>query len=99
MRDYLIRKNVMPNYTEIENQVIAEQARDIVEGCTRLDNDINGNPRYYVGAVAFMHNGEFYRPKFAKKYRGKRYGAGWVFQSYSLQSDIEQELKAGICYA
>ena len=64
------------------------QAQEIAEYATRIDNDYNGNPRYYISACAFMDNGEFYRPKYARKYRGKRYGAGWVFQSYDLQGDI-----------
>jgi hypothetical protein len=25
----------------------------------------------------------------AVKYRGKQYGAGWVFQSYALQGDVD----------
>ena len=64
------------------------QAQEIAEYATRIDNDYNGNPRYYISACAFMDNGEFYRPKYARKYRGKRYGAGWVFQSYDLQGDV-----------
>ena len=69
------------------------QAQEIAQYATRMDNDYNGNPRYYIGACAFMDNGEFYRPKKARKYRGKKYGAGWVFQTYNLQGDILQELK------
>mgnify|MGYP003140479407 CR=1 FL=1 len=64
------------------------QAQEIAEYATRIDNDYNGNPRYYISACAFMDNGEFYRPKYARKYRGKKYGAGWVFQSYDLQGDV-----------
>ena len=69
------------------------QAQEIAQHATRIDNDYNGNPRYYISACAFMDSGEFYRPKHISKYRGKRYGAGWVFQSYDLQGDILQELK------
>ena len=64
------------------------QAQEIAQHATRIDNDYNGNPRYYISACAFMDSGEFYRPKYARKYRGKRYGAGWVFESYDLQGDV-----------
>lgn len=54
---------------------------------TRIDNDINGNPRYYL--PAFMADEESARKLGAVKYRGKQYGAGWVFQSYALQGDVD----------
>ena len=59
---------------------ISKQAQEIADNATRLPNDINGNPRYYVWYYAF--DGE--RPPFATMYRGKKYGSGWVFQSYWL---------------
>jgi len=49
----------------------------------RLDNCVNGNPRYYLGWCAVSEN--VARACGATKYRGKLYGAGWVFQSYNLQ--------------
>lgn len=67
---------------------------DIVTSAVRLDNDINGNPRYYVSVCAFIRDGEFMRPFNASKYRGKRYGAGWVFQSYNLKSSIEHAVSS-----
>jgi hypothetical protein len=73
-----------------------ELARNITETATRLNNDVNGNPRYYVPVYMFSDSeGLFYRPKYCKKYRGKAYGAGWIFQSYSLEYDISQALKEG----
>ena len=67
---------------------ITKQAQEIADGATRLPSDINGNPRYYVWYYAF--DGE--RPPFADKYRGKKYGAGWVFQSYYLADTVQQSL-------
>lgn len=54
---------------------------------TRIDSDVNGNPRYYL--PAFMADEKSVRKIGGVKYRGKRCGAGWVFQSYSLQGDVD----------
>jgi hypothetical protein len=53
----------------------------------RIPNDVNGNPRYYL--PAFLAPEKHARKIGGVKYRGKRYGAGWVFQSYNLQSDVD----------
>jgi hypothetical protein len=53
----------------------------------RLDNDINGNPRYYL--PIYLATESAVRKLGAVKYRGKKYGAGWVFQSYALQGDVD----------
>jgi hypothetical protein len=55
---------------------------------TRLDNDINGNPRYYL--PKFMAKESDVRKLGAVQYRGKKYGAGWVFQTYNLQDDCDK---------
>jgi len=54
---------------------------------TRINSDLNGNPRYYL--PAFMAEETASRKLGAVKYRGKQYGAGWVFQTYSLRSDVD----------
>jgi hypothetical protein len=54
---------------------------------TRIENDVNGNPRYYL--PAFMAEEKAVRKIGGVKYRGKRYGAGWVFQSYALQGEVD----------
>lgn len=68
---------------------------------TRVNNDVNGNPRYVVHYLAFLPEGKTSQDfggieeayKLAckaankiggRKYRGKEYGGGIVFQSYSL---------------
>lgn len=63
----------------------------------RLKNDINGNPRYYVGLydladLVGVHVDQL--PRFAgkagfKKYRGTKYGAGYVTQSYNLEHSVD----------
>jgi hypothetical protein len=54
---------------------------------TRIDSDVNGNPRYYL--PVFMASEKAARKIGGVKYRGKRYGAGWVFQSYALQGEVD----------
>jgi hypothetical protein len=54
---------------------------------TRVDNDTNGNPRYYL--PVYMAGENAVRKIGGVKYRGKRYGAGWVFQSYALQGEVD----------
>lgn len=68
-------------------------ARELAEAAERMDNDINGNPRYYIPVYLFTDaDGVRYRPAGAVKYRGKRYGAGWVFQSYNLYDDLARAI-------
>ena len=65
-----------------------------VENLTRVNNDINGNPRYvfhflaladhYVEAVAVAK-----KLIGGKKYHTKSYGGGIVFQSYNVQNDLD----------
>lgn len=69
---------------------IAEQ----VARFTRLDNDVNGNPRYYLPLYAIrgqatnrIHADYIKDVLGLVKYRGKKYGAGYVIQSYNIQAD------------
>jgi len=72
-----------------------QKAKIIAGYATRLSNDINGNPRYYISCINFMDkNNDFYRPKFSTKYRGKKFGAGWIFQSYALENDLRRSLES-----
>ena len=68
---------------------MAYTAKEIADRATKMDNDVNGNPRYYIPVYLFQGaDGKFVRPKNCRKYTGKRFGAGWVFQSYALANDI-----------
>ena len=74
----------MTNYTA--NEITLESAK--------LNNDVWGKPRYYTPAYMFKDkHGEYYRPKHCRKYTGKRYGAGWVFTSFSLENDIRDAIE------
>lgn len=70
---------------------------------TRINNDINGNPRYVFHFLNFITEQESQglnldqkynlAVKKAKKiggkiYRGKSFGGGIVFQSYNIQETI-----------
>lgn len=63
----------------------------------RLKNDVNGNPRYYVGiydlaalvGVAVDDLLQFAGKSGFKKYRGNKFGAGYVTQSYNLQNSVD----------
>ena len=68
---------------------------DVKESAIRLDNDINGNPRYYFPKYMFPPMPATLRRKAGLAlYRGKRYGAGYVMTSYNLLGDIEYALHA-----
>jgi hypothetical protein len=54
---------------------------------TRLLNDVNGNPRYYL--PIYLATESAARKLGGVKYRGKKYGSGWVFQSYNLQDKAD----------
>ena len=57
------------------------------EDFQRIDSDVNGNPRYYL--PVYLATESAARKIGGVKYRGKKYGAGWVFESYALQGEID----------
>lgn len=60
------------------------KAQDFV----RIDNDINGNPRYYIEYALFYDVNMSDKKRLSaglEKYRGKKYGSGFVVQSYNLE--------------
>jgi hypothetical protein len=69
--------------------------QDIKASAIRIDNDINGNPRYYFPVYMFPRMSDKARLKAGlSRYRGKRFGAGYVIQSYSLDYDLKYVLEA-----
>jgi hypothetical protein len=64
---------------------------------TRINNDVNGNPRYVCHYLDFKHrtdneHGFSYlealqiaKPLGGRKFHNKQYGGGIVFQSYNIQ--------------
>ena len=74
------------NKCHLDNKVSTELGTDFF----RVNNDINGNPRYVIHFLAFADNYEKAR-KIANSigfsvYRGKQFGGGFVGQSYNLES-------------
>ena len=64
----------------------------------RVNNDVNGNPRYVIHWLAFgsdydsakaLANAQGFRV-----YRGRDFGGGFVGQSYSLESTAENIITA-----
>jgi len=68
----------------VKRDIAAQVAR-----FTRLDNDVNGNPRYYLPlyAITDTHAAYIASALGLSKYRGKKYGAGYVLQSYNIEAD------------
>ncbi len=68
---------------------------EITNEAVKINNNANGNPRYYISVTMFRDDetNKFYRPQYCRKYTGKRYGAGWVFTSYSLENDIRKAME------
>ena len=59
---------------------------------TRINNDVNGNPRYVCHFLTLADNYQ-QAVKLAnsiggRKYHTKNYGGGIVFQSYNLQDEV-----------
>ena len=64
-------------------------ASELAQSAIRLDNDINGNPRYYLPLYMLPRMADKARLKAGlSRYCGKRFGAGYVIQSYSLENDL-----------
>lgn len=63
----------------------------------RVDGDIYGNPRYYIPVYLLPEMSDKERLAVGlTKYRGKKYGSGFIVQSYSLESTcqfINEKLK------
>lgn len=64
-----------------------EKTKLTKENFTRIASDYCGNPRYYL--PIYLAPEAIARKLGAVKYRGKQYGEGWVFQTYSLQSECD----------
>lgn len=65
----------------------------------RINNDINGNPRYLIHFLDLLLENETRTLAYAlskakkvggRKYRGNDFGGGIVITSYNLKSDLER---------
>ncbi len=66
-----------------------------------INRDVNGNPRYYISFPCLMSYAPVHmsydeqmtwiknRGVILNKYRGKKYGSGFIFQSYNLKDSID----------
>jgi hypothetical protein len=55
----------------------------------RIDNDLNGNPRYVTHFLDLgIKPNDYGKVPGLSKYRGKWFGGGYVIQSYNLESDL-----------
>lgn len=58
--------------------------------CYRVENDINGNPRYVIHFLDLGIRPEDYgKIPGLRRYRGKWFGGGYVIQSYSLEESVK----------
>jgi hypothetical protein len=70
-----------------------------VNDFTRINNDVNGNPRYVFHFLKLADNYDealkLAKKIGGKKFHNKQYGGGIVVQSYNLHEEIEfiNELK------
>ncbi len=78
---------------QLNNEDNIELAEAIEIEAVKINNDVNGNPRYYFAGYMFRDGrGRRVRPAFADKYRGKKFGAGWVFTSFNLNSTLRRSI-------
>lgn len=64
----------------------------------RIENDMNGNPRYYIGwlEMASLLNVDANKLESLERdlrltnYKGKKYGKGYILQSYNLKASVQQ---------
>jgi hypothetical protein len=77
-------KNVNENQITVKGQDITYY---------RIDNDVNGNPRYVTHFLSLGVELEDYgKIPGLTKYRGKWFGGGYVHQSYNLENTFEHAL-------
>lgn len=76
------------------NKTTTKQGIDVY----RVDNDVNGNPRYVVHFLALGLDSakptNKTREAGLSKYRGKDFGGGFVFQSYNVDQDLDYILES-----
>lgn len=60
----------------------------------KIDNDLNGNPRYVVHFYELgVELADYGKIKGLVKYRAKWFGGGYVIESYNLEQDLKHYLK------
>lgn len=74
-----------------EERITTEKGNEV--SVFRTTSDVYGNPRYIIHYLDLATNYEDALKKSriigGKKYRGKKFGGGIVFQSYNIQKSLE----------
>lgn len=76
-----------------ETDPVAEKAREIESQFKRLNNDTNGNPRYWIHDMGFPDSFDWRGFGF-QSYRGKQFGGGYTVSTYNLRGKSEEMAKA-----
>lgn len=70
-------------------KAINKLVADLTDCATRMNNDVYGNPRYFMPAYMFPAMPDKIRARAGLQlYRGKQYGKGYVIQTYSLKHNL-----------
>lgn len=81
------------NYVYKEITTVQEKEIEVF----RIENDVNGNPRYVVHFldlnIKLSDYDNINKLYGFKKYRAKWFGGGVVFQSYNIQDTLEYALE------
>ena len=81
-------KSVTSMKRRISKEIERQKDFVTVSDFTKIKHDVNGNPRYYL--PLFLTTEEKAREAGGVIYRGKQFGSGWVFQSYSLDYEMRK---------
>jgi hypothetical protein len=96
---------IQTEINDLQRAVDEEEEKQNRIEWTRVNNDINGNPRYVCHYVHFITDKDGYstdnyenvalpraRKLGGRKFHNKQYGGGIVFQSYNIQ-ETERKIK------
>ena len=83
----------MLNKAYLSDELSSELGYDLF----RVNNDVNGNPRYVIHFLAFANTYDeahaIAKSVGFQKYRGKNFGGGFVCQSYNVENTAEKIIK------
>ena len=77
----------------MEKVIFTHKGTEYSIGAFRCDNDVNGNPRYivhYLDLGIDCETSNLTRKAGITPFRGKWFGGGFVFSSYSLERDLKR---------
>ena len=78
----------------MERVIFAHKEKEYSISAFRIHNNVNGNPRYVVHfldlGMESYQTSNLTRKAGIIPYRGKWFGGGFVFSSYSLERDLKR---------